>query len=201
MKPTITFFIILLFATCTTNVDPSAAFTVHNNGCKAPCEVSFTSTAKNATSYLWEFGDGQTATDPNPRQTYATIGVYEVTLTANGAGGSHTTSQKIKINLYQRVWDKAFGGTNKETYSTMVATADGGFLLAGSPQLPMNVSYRSEVDFNVMKVGADGVTQWRKTFGGSQYDELTSAIATADGGFLLGGPRSHRLRVISLSPE
>lgn len=190
MKRALTFLtIVLLFADCKQEIDlePTADFTVQNNNCKAPCEVVFTSTAKNATNYLWEFGNGQTATEPNPRHTYTSIGVYEVTLTVNGADGSNTTSQQVRINLYQKVWDKAFGGTNKETYTTMMATADGGFLLAGSPQLPMNVANRSEVDFNVMKVGADGVTQWKKTFGGSQYDELTSAIASADGGFLLGG--------------
>jgi PKD repeat protein len=35
-----------------------------------------------ATEYLWDFGDGQTSTDPNPIHTYTSVGIYDVTLTA-----------------------------------------------------------------------------------------------------------------------
>ncbi|WP_035483614.1 PKD domain-containing protein, partial [Gaetbulibacter saemankumensis] len=46
--------------------------------------VDFTGTTMNAgpnSSYLWEFGDGNTSTDLNPTHTYAQNGEYIVTLT------------------------------------------------------------------------------------------------------------------------
>ena len=138
MKRLLTFLTIVLFAQCKNDkdIEPTVSFTVQNDNCKAPCEVAFTSTAENATSYLWAFGDGQTSTDTNPRHSYATVGVYEVTLTANGTGGSSTTSQQVKVNLYQKVWDKAFGGTSWDWLSSIVPTDNGGFLLGGSSQSP-----------------------------------------------------------------
>jgi PKD repeat protein len=36
------------------------------------------------TTWLWDFGDGNTSTEQNPSHTYATYGVYTVTLTVNG---------------------------------------------------------------------------------------------------------------------
>jgi hypothetical protein len=44
--------------------------------------VSFINTSDNATSYLWNFGDGITSTQKHPIHTYATSGSYTVTLTA-----------------------------------------------------------------------------------------------------------------------
>lgn len=53
-------------------------------------EVSFTNYSQNATSYLWNFGDGETSTETDPVHTYAASGDYSVKLTAsNSAGTSH----------------------------------------------------------------------------------------------------------------
>ena len=48
----------------------------------------------NASSYFWEFGDGEVATDENPLHVYDQIGEYPVTLTING---ELSTSITIKI--------------------------------------------------------------------------------------------------------
>ncbi len=55
--------------------------------------VIFTNTSTgNATSWFWDFGDGQTSTEQNPIHTYATDGFYNVTLTASSpCGGTPTT--------------------------------------------------------------------------------------------------------------
>lgn len=45
--------------------------------------VAFTNTSINATSYSWNFGDGQTSTQATPSHNYTSIGTYEVTLTAS----------------------------------------------------------------------------------------------------------------------
>ena len=64
-----------------------AASTVANftysatNSSKAPCDVSFTNSSLNATAYHWDFGNGQTSSEPNPTVHYDTAGFYTVTLT------------------------------------------------------------------------------------------------------------------------
>lgn len=52
---------------------------VDNNG-----TVSFTDLSTNATSWFWDFGDGNTSTVQNPTHTYGTNGPFTVTLTVNG---------------------------------------------------------------------------------------------------------------------
>ncbi len=169
-----------------------AEFIPHNNGCKAPCEVVFTSTSRHATTYLWEFGDGQTSTEANPRHTYSKVGQYEVKLMVQGAGGSHQATQRVKINTLGKVWDKSFGGGLSEHLQSMVSTLDGGYLLGGLSYAGNEENY-SEVDYHLVKIGADGAQQWEKTYAGNFDDWLSSLIATADGGFLLGGYSNSRI--------
>lgn len=50
-------------------------------------EVTFTNKSKNATSYKWAFGDGETSKETSPKYTYASAGSYSVKLTAANADG------------------------------------------------------------------------------------------------------------------
>jgi gliding motility-associated-like protein len=65
-----------------------------------PCSgsVNFISTAINATSYLWQFGDGQTSTQQNPSHTFSVANTYPVTLTVN-AGQPCTDSVVTIVNI------------------------------------------------------------------------------------------------------
>ncbi|MGC9025467.1 MAG: PKD domain-containing protein, partial [Chloroflexia bacterium] len=74
---------------------PSAAFTYTTSG----LVVTFTNASQNATSYLWDFGDGITSTLSNPVHTYASGGTYTVTLTATGPCGRDTAVQVVRISL------------------------------------------------------------------------------------------------------
>ena len=73
---------------------PTAGFTVTGGDCIAPCEVTFTNTSINATSYQWNFGDGTTSTEQSPKHTYQKGGYYTVVLKATGPGGNgqHTNT-------------------------------------------------------------------------------------------------------------
>ncbi len=69
-----------------------ATYTVTGNS------VAFSNTSANATSYVWNFGDGNTSTLTSPTNTYSSLGVYTVTLAAINCGKSDT--QRIVVNLF-----------------------------------------------------------------------------------------------------
>lgn len=47
-----------------------------------PIKIRFFNESKDADSYLWEFGDGETSSETNPEHTYIGTGNFEVKLTA-----------------------------------------------------------------------------------------------------------------------
>lgn len=59
--------------------------------------VVFTNYSSNATSYSWNFGDGETSVEENPTHTFAAEGDYDVSLTATNSAGSHTYTQTIEV--------------------------------------------------------------------------------------------------------
>lgn len=79
---------------CWSNFDPqNENYDVANYGLAASATVSsvdtvatFTNTSVGATTYAWDFGDGNTSTTTSPVHEYDAAGTYTVTLTAtNGA--------------------------------------------------------------------------------------------------------------------
>lgn len=78
---------------------PIASFTFSSDtNMRAPVKVLFVNTSKNGATYLWDFGDGTTSTEDNPKHIYTQGGTYTITLTATGAGGTHTTTKTIIID-------------------------------------------------------------------------------------------------------
>jgi PKD repeat protein len=76
---------------------PTANFTFLGGGCVAPCNVSFTNTSSNATSYSWDFGDGSISTSTNPSKIYTKGGAFSVILTATNAAGSNQITKIVNI--------------------------------------------------------------------------------------------------------
>jgi gliding motility-associated-like protein len=60
---------------------------------------SFYNTSSYAETYSWSFGDDQTSTFANPRNTYADIGTYLVTLTVSNNCGTDVTSKELTVAL------------------------------------------------------------------------------------------------------
>ncbi|WP_439132286.1 collagen-binding domain-containing protein, partial [Polaribacter sp.] len=87
------------------NATPTATFNVNNNECLNNNSFQFNNTSNTGSiaqpvapiSYQWNFGDGTTSTFMEPTKTYATSGVYTVTLTATNKFGSDTTSQQVTV--------------------------------------------------------------------------------------------------------
>ena len=67
-----------------------AGFTANPTSGVAPLFVSFSNLSTDASSYSWDFGDGNTSTASNPANTYSNAGNYAVSLTATGAGGTNS---------------------------------------------------------------------------------------------------------------
>jgi hypothetical protein len=53
----------------------------------APLTVAFTGSTSGGVSWHWDFGDGTSSTEPDPRHTYARVGSYDAKLTVTYADG------------------------------------------------------------------------------------------------------------------
>ncbi|MBK8561865.1 MAG: choice-of-anchor B family protein [Saprospiraceae bacterium] len=74
---------------------PVSSFTVVVNG----LGVTLTNNSTGATSYTWDFGDGNTGTATNDEHYYAEDGTYTVVLTATNGGGSNTYANGVTIDV------------------------------------------------------------------------------------------------------
>ena len=71
---------------------PLANFSSVKNG----LSVTFSDLSTGApATWLWNFGDGNTATTPNPTHVYAAVGAYTVTLTVSNGNCTHEYTQVV----------------------------------------------------------------------------------------------------------
>lgn len=85
--------------------------------------------------------------------------------------------QLIKTDLSGSMqWEKSY--TDTGTAFDFAQTADGGYILAG---------VKTGWDAWLMKIEADGVTQWSKTFAVANNSQLSSVVQTDDGGYMALG--------------
>ncbi len=61
--------------------------------------VSFINQSSNASSYSWDFGDGNTDNSFQPTHVYASPGIYTVTLTVNNGCGPNTISKDVTVGM------------------------------------------------------------------------------------------------------
>ncbi|HET6244056.1 MAG: PKD domain-containing protein [Bacteroidetes bacterium] len=73
---------------------PEPNFSYSGDGLK----VSFTNETKDADSFQWDFGDGNTSGSENPQHTYASHGEYTVKLTVRNDCGEKEISKNIRVS-------------------------------------------------------------------------------------------------------
>lgn len=85
-------------------------------------QASFTNLSQNATSYIWDFGDGRGDIIKNPGiHQFEKNGQFSVTLTSSGEGGSDVISKSIAIdNVLGSLIVYKSGKTNTKNISVYI---------------------------------------------------------------------------------
>ena len=154
-------------------------FSVVNNGCKAPCELSFNNSSANASNFLWDFGDGSFSTELSPVKTYSKPGNYKISLVATNGLCRDTFFQTVNIGW--QTFEKSYGGPEDERAISVVACDDGGYAMVG---------YKKQNDIHdlyFLKINSQGELMVDEEIGDYYEDMGYAIIQTDDGGFLLGG--------------
>jgi hypothetical protein len=94
--------------------------------------------------------------------------------------------------LAQKIlWDQSLGGSHMELLLDVVATADYGFIMAGSSLSGQSGTHgtqnQGDFDYWIYKMDEDGEPVWQRSYGGKGTDLLKVIKRTRDGGLILGG--------------
>ncbi len=77
---------------------PIAAFTQDKASGNVPLTVQFGNQSTGTiNSIVWNFGDGNSSSEVNPSHTFGAPGLYTVTLTVNGPGGTSNVTRQINV--------------------------------------------------------------------------------------------------------
>jgi PKD repeat protein len=147
-------------------IAPFSADTVSGT---APLSVNFTSYyAGTITAYAWNFGDGTSSSAANPSKAYTSPGVYSVTLTVTGPGGTDIQSRSNLIKIAASVAEPA-------PVRTAALTASA---ISGIEPLP--------VDFSSYYTGKIDSYAWTFGDGTSSSESNPSKMFTAPGVYSVG---------------
>lgn len=93
---------LLVYGTAPSQTASTADFVFVPNGAPVVGQVvQFNdASAGSPTSWLWDFGDGQTSTDRNPTHVFGAARVFHVRMTATGLGGAgvNTVEQDVVVS-------------------------------------------------------------------------------------------------------
>ena len=92
------------------------------DGCPTLCiDFSNLNTSTSIESWLWNFGDGQTATTPSVNHCYTSAGNYTVSLTATSLDGCTKTTTK---DNYIHVFDKPIANFEASSYDVDLSNSE-----------------------------------------------------------------------------
>ncbi|PTM09410.1 MAG: hypothetical protein DA408_18465 [Bacteroidetes bacterium] len=121
--------------------DPIPGFEIINDGCFAPCTVTFQNSSTNASEYLWNFGDNsaeQTTTSlADVVHTYDKPGDYTVTLTAFNGDKDASIPKTLTINIHVFEVEQNNRGAGKAIFQA----PDGSYAIVGNSGLAGGTIY------------------------------------------------------------
>ena len=108
---------------------------------------------------------------------------------AGNSGGSNSDLWVVKTDVLGNLqWEQSYGGTQQDFGTTVIQTADGGYIIGGGEASNDGdvTGNHGSYDAWLIKLNATGVLQWQKTYGGSNTDYIGSLVQTKDGGYIIG---------------
>lgn len=108
---------------------PQADFVTDQNAiCDVPATVKLTDRSQGATSWSWNFGNGQSSALQNPSVTYNNLGYFNIRLTASNASGCSSTADryvevaKPQVSAYASATEGCEGLA--PTFTSSISTGD-----------------------------------------------------------------------------
>ncbi len=100
-----------------------------------------------------------------------------------GGGEVKNDDRCIGFNVLGDGWNKTFGGSDADQSHSVIQTADGGYVLAGT-----TASFGAGGDdMWLVKTDGEGNEQWNRTFGVRENDVGWDCQQTSDGGYVMAG--------------
>jgi PKD repeat protein len=158
------------------------SFSATNDDLRAPAELNFTpeETIENA-SYIWDFGDGTTTTDPKPKKVFTTGGTKTVRLSVTAKGITKTETKTLTVdNPYTKVRIKKSTILNAaQAYSDGTGwdiSSTGGIYVQGGPDVYIIAKFASLATPSYTTAIKTNVTASQLTNGSLFWEHTGSGI-------------------------
>ena len=153
----------------------AAEFTASPSTGGSPLVTTFINNSSgNIDTYLWDFGDGDTSTEPNPTHIYLNEGLYTVSLTVTGATGTDTRVRTDYIDVGPAIHTAEIAPTNAFAGATLTVPVIGGsneFRQGYALALSYPADLLTAVDFSI--AGTDAASA---EFAAVQLDDVSGTM-------------------------
>jgi PKD repeat protein len=142
--------------------------------------VNLSTNSTNATSFVWDFGDGETGSGATTSHTYSLSGDYTITVTAIGDGGEASSSKSVTI--VASMAELLSGGTSSGKTWVLSRTATAGMDGAGAvdPSFPTDIMPGTDNLLDAIGLGAEYDNEY--TF----YPDGSYSVNNKDGNNMAG---------------
>uniref|UniRef100_A0A7C3RML4 Lipoprotein n=1 Tax=Dictyoglomus thermophilum TaxID=14 RepID=A0A7C3RML4_DICTH len=133
---------------------------------------------------IWSKNIGRSGDDEAYSVQGMDDGGYLVAGATTSLGLGNYDAYFLKINPYgEKVWEKAYGGTQIDKIYSLQKTIEGNYIAVGET----NSFGAGGSDVYILKIDKNGDKLWEKFYGGSGNDIAYSIQQTNDGGYIVAG--------------
>jgi hypothetical protein len=132
----------------------------------------------------WNQTYGGTGDDFADALLQTSDGGYAIAGSFVPSGTGYSDFWLFKTDAYgNMIWNQTYGGTQFDYATSLVATSDGGYAVAGG-----TYSFGAgKRDFWLIKTDTYGNAEWNQTYGGTEQELAYSLVVTPDGGYAIAG--------------